>query len=76
MLVSMPVRSNAVDPAPSTVGTLDIGLLRQAADEVRSVAASPAVEARTSRVLGQIAGHLVELADILDLEAPAPTVCP
>jgi NADH:ubiquinone oxidoreductase subunit H len=61
---------NAVDRGPSTVGTLDIGLLRHAADEVRSVANHPAVEPRTTRVLLQIAGHLVELADILALEAP------
>jgi hypothetical protein len=51
------------------VGTLDIGLLRQAADEVRSVAASPPLDNRTARVLGQIAVHLAELADILALEA-------
>jgi hypothetical protein len=57
-----------VDAALPTVGTLDIGLLRQAADEVRSVANHPAIEARTARVLGQIAHHLVELADILALE--------
>jgi hypothetical protein len=60
---------HTVDRGPSTVGTLDIGLLRHAADEVRSVASHPAVEARTARVLGQIAGHLVELADLLAVEA-------
>jgi hypothetical protein len=59
-----------VDRGPSTVGTLDIELLRQAADEVRSVASHLAErEPRTARVLGQIAGHLAELADIIEREA-------
>jgi hypothetical protein len=51
------------------VGTLDIGLLRQAADEVSTVAVHPALGDRTTRVLLQIAGHLAELADILESEA-------
>jgi hypothetical protein len=50
------------------VGTLDIELLRQAADEVRAVARHLAHEPRTARVLGQIATHLVELAQIIELE--------
>lgn len=51
------------------MGTLDIGLLRQAADEVTTVAHLPAIEDRTRRVLLQIAGHLTELAELLDPEA-------
>ena len=58
-----------MDAAPSTLGTLDIGLLRQAADEVSTVAVHPALGDRTTRVLLQIAGHLTELADLLDPEA-------
>lgn len=52
------------------MGTLDIGLLRHAADEVAAVASHPRIEPRTASVLSQIAAHLVELAEILDLESP------
>jgi hypothetical protein len=58
-----------VDAALPTVGTLDIGLLRQAADEVTTVARHPALGDRTTRVLCQIAGHLAELAELLEAEA-------
>lgn len=51
------------------MGTLDIGLLRQAADEVTTVARHPALDDRTRRVLLQIAGHLAELAGLLEPEA-------
>lgn len=51
------------------MGTLDIGLLRHAADEVKSVASHPAIDARIARVLGQIASHLTEVADFLAPEA-------
>ena len=75
MPVSMPVRSNAVDRGPSTVGTLDIGLLRQAADQITSVARGPGLvhEPKTGAILLKIAGHIAELADILEAEShPAP----
>jgi hypothetical protein len=69
----MPVRSNAVDRGPSTVGSLDIGLLRQSADQITSVARHPGLAGRPGigGTLLQIAGHLNELAGILeDLDLP------
>ena len=58
------------------MGTLDIGLLRQATDQIASVARSPGLarEERTVRVLLQIAGHVGELADILEDEARPTTL--
>lgn len=50
------------------MGTLDIGLLRQAADGITSVARHPALAERPAigGTLLQIAGHVTELADILE----------
>jgi hypothetical protein len=49
-----------VDRGPSTVGTLDIGLQHQAADELVSVARVAGATSRTH--LWEVAAELLELA--------------
>lgn len=50
------------------MGTLDIGLLRQAAEGITSVARHPGLADRPGigGILLQIAGHVSELADMLE----------
>jgi hypothetical protein len=71
----MPVRSNAVDRGPSTVGTLDIGLLRQAASEVLAVAhavpPSPfglGIGGRLVQIADELAGLVIQLEGLDDLD--------